>query len=76
MEDVASLMEIAMTQSNTESPFVIARRDRVALERKAREMQGEEIARIVLAVSRRLANGVRALTQWVRSRWEAVARSA
>jgi hypothetical protein len=68
MEDLPKLMEIAMIQSNAESVFVIARRNRVALERKAREMQGEQFARLVLGVSRRLANGARALAQWVRAR--------
>ena len=68
MEDVPKLMEIAMIQSNAESVFVIARRNRVALERKAREMQGEQFARLVRGVSRRLANGARALAQWVRAR--------
>lgn len=61
-------MEIAMIYPNAESPFVIARRNSAALERMARKMQAEQMADIVLAISRRVANGARALTHWARAR--------
>jgi hypothetical protein len=66
-----------MNHPETESPFVIARRNRDALERRAREMRAEQIANLVLAASRGVARGTRALARGARSlwRWALVRRS-
>jgi hypothetical protein len=66
-----------MNRPETESPFVIARRNRAALERRAREMRAEQIANLVLAASRGVASGARALARGTRSLWRwALARRA
>ena len=66
-----------MDRSQTESPFVVACRNRAALERRAREMQAEWIASLVLGAYRGATRGSRMLTRGTRPlwRWSAARRN-
>jgi hypothetical protein len=65
MDTIRELSEVGTTSANAESPFVIARRNRPALERRAREMRDEEIARHLRALARGVANAMRAVAQHI-----------
>ena len=65
MDTLRRLSEFETTSWNAESPFVIARQNRDALERSARRMRDEEIARILRAFARSVANAARALGQHI-----------
>jgi hypothetical protein len=67
MDTLRKLSEIGTTGPNATSPFEIAWINRDEIERRAREMRAEETARLVRALSRRLASAVRAIAERARA---------